>query len=199
MTEASPVRMATPADAPKILSLCRIAHQEIAPFALDEGFVQDKIDKTTNKQGGIIGVIGDDEIRASICLEITNDWYTREFMLLERWSYVHPDYRKSRYALDLIEFAKECSTGIGIPLVIGITTNQRTEAKVRLFRRALGHPVGALFVFGSKWKSEPTEFWKKPMDERASTRGGKRVRSKRNRSRVIDSVSEGHGDVLRRK
>jgi len=61
---------------------------------------------------------------------------------------------KENYAQRMIEFAKDCAIEIGLPLTIGVLTNQRMEGKVRLYQRSLGVPAGAWFVFNAKWVNE---------------------------------------------
>ena len=36
---------------------------------------------------------------------------------------------------------------LGIPLIIGVLSNQRTEAKIRLYERQFGAPAGAFFLY----------------------------------------------------
>jgi hypothetical protein len=45
--------------------------------------------------------------------------------------------------------------GFRVPFIAGILTNKKTAAKVRLYRRMFGAPVGAYFVFNSGWEAEP--------------------------------------------
>lgn len=104
--------------------------------------------KAFDRKGGVIGVIGDPgNIEALIFLLISSFWYSSAWHLEELFSYVRPQFRKSTHAKALVEWAKRASDEIGIPLVIGIISNTRTEAKVRLYRRQLKDPAGAFFVY----------------------------------------------------
>ena len=53
-----------------------------------------------------------------------------------------------------------------IPLIIGVLTSMQMAAKVRLYRRFLGIPVGAFFVHNADWvaKQQPAEedYWRIP-------------------------------------
>ena len=73
-----------------------------------------------------------------------------------------------------MKFAQRCSDEIKVPLVIGVLTNNRMEGKVRLYRRQMGVPAGAFFVYGANWTlCDPSreDFWKAPFDERRKTNG----------------------------
>jgi hypothetical protein len=59
-------------------------------------------------------------------------------------------------------------------LVIGVLTNHRMEAKVKLYRKKFGKPAGAFFVVGGKWAKgcEPydIDIWTKEHDARGNPR-----------------------------
>lgn len=150
MTQA--VRYATREDEPEVIRLLHEMHAEGGLFPLDLDIARLMFARAFDRKGGMIGVIGErDNIEAMIYLLITNFWYTRQNHLEEIFNFVRPDHRNSPHSKTLIEFAKHCATKIGIPLVIGVMTNKRMEAKVRLYRFRLGPPAGAFFVFNSAW------------------------------------------------
>jgi hypothetical protein len=96
---------------------------------------------------GICGVIdGPNGIEASIGMELMTWWYTDDFHLMEDWNFVHPDHRKSNHVNDLIDFAKWAAEQLKVPGQLGIITNDRTAAKVRLYRRRIPQ-VGAYFMW----------------------------------------------------
>jgi len=168
------VRMATREDADEIIRLLNLMHSENAMMPLSEECAHEFFERAFEKRGGIIGVIGEKgDIRAMIMLLITHFWYTKDFHLEEVFNFVRPDHRKSNYARDLIAFARECSDKTKLPLMIGVLTNNRMEGKVRLYRRALGYPAGAFFVYGANWtEAEPSneDFWKTPFPNRPKRR-----------------------------
>lgn len=144
----SPVRKAVLADKPELMAICRTLHAENAMFSMNEVKVSKMLDRAFNGDGAIIGALGPTgAIQGSIYLLITSFWYSDEFCLEELYSFVLPEHRKSENAKHLITFAKRCSTELGIPLVIGVVSNIRTQAKVGLYRRQLSDPVGAYFAF----------------------------------------------------
>ena len=51
---------------------------------------------------------------------------------------------------DMIAWSKSIADHFGIPLMMGIVSSERTQAKVRLLKRQLGEPVGAFFMYGQK-------------------------------------------------
>ncbi len=157
-----PVRVATAADEPEIVRLLHMMHGEGGMLPLSESHAREVFARAFNRQGGIIGVVGpSNDIRAMIYLLITRFWYTGENHLEELFNYVRPDSRKNGFAGTLIRFAKQCSDEIKIPLAIGVLTNHRMAEKVRLYRRYLGPPAGAFFVYGATWANEPADqdFW----------------------------------------
>lgn len=148
MLTTSPVRKAGPADKPELMELCRALHAENAMFKMNESKVAGMLDRAFTGSGAIIGALGPTGgIQGAICLLITSFWYSDEWCLEELYSFVLPEHRKSENAKHLITFAKRCSTELGIPLVIGVVSNIRTQAKVGLYRRQLSEPVGAYFAF----------------------------------------------------
>lgn len=148
MLTTSPVRKAGPADKPELMELCRALHSENAMFSMNDAKVAQMLDRALNGQGAIIGALGPTgSVQGAICLLITSFWYTDEWCLEELYSFVLPEHRKSENAKHLITFAKRCSTELQIPLVIGVVSNIRTQAKVGLYKRQLSDPVGAYFAY----------------------------------------------------
>lgn len=146
------VRIATPADESAVFKLALKAHEENAVAPIDEGKVIDKIRIGTQGKGGIIGIIdGPKEIEAIIMMELAQFWYSSEWHLSELFLYVHPEYRQSSHAKQLIEFSKWASEQMTIPLFIGVLSNSRTKAKIRLYKQRLGLG-GALFFHNSNFK-----------------------------------------------
>ena len=149
------VRFATRADEADLLKMCHELHEENGLFDMDEEAVKDTLNHAFDRKGGLIGVIdGPKGIEASCYLLITTIWYTKENHLEEIWNYVRPPFRQSNHGTTLITWAKYCHEQMQMPLMIGILSNHRTEAKVRLYRRMLGVPAGAFFICGGNLKHE---------------------------------------------
>src|SRR5689334_22386891 len=109
MTET--VRIATASDADEIMQLLTIMHAEGGILPLDQMEAKKTFDLAFNRQGGILGVIGEPgDIKAMIFLLISKFWYTKNHHLEELFNFVRPDVRsaasssKDGYAFQLIEF-----------------------------------------------------------------------------------------------
>ena len=151
MTENPTVIGATLSDLPEFMRLFKVMHAENGLFELDEDCVVETFNRAVKKNEGVIGLIKgkDGDIRAMIYLLITRYYYTQQFHLEELWNFVAPSFRKTNYADTLLRYAMHCQHQLKIPLVIGVLTGSRMEAKVRLYRRRLGMPSGAFFVHGA--------------------------------------------------
>lgn len=147
MIITSRVRKATREDAPELMELCRDLHAENGMFQMDEAKVSSMLEKAFLQQGAIIGALGPTgAVEGAIFMLISSFWYTNEWCLEELFNYVKPEHRRSTNAKELINFGKRCSDELGIPLVIGVVSNERTKAKVGLYQRQLADPVGAYFL-----------------------------------------------------
>jgi N-acetylglutamate synthase-like GNAT family acetyltransferase len=141
------VRLASPQDEEKILDLLMLMHEENGLFEMDYDSVREMVRKVLNRENGIIGVIdGEDGIEAAVCLVIDRLWYAKTWCLNDVFNFVAPKYRRSTRAKSLISFAKDYSDQVGIPLMMGIVSNVRTEAKIKLLERQM-RKAGAFFIY----------------------------------------------------
>lgn len=148
------VRIACRKDEDEIFNLLCSLYEENAMATIDKDKVWRMIHKGTRDKTAIIGVIdGLKTLAATVALLPSQWWYSSEYQLEEIWNYVTPENRKSTYAKDMIQFAKWCSEEWGIPVLMGILSNKRTEAKIGLYSRQIQH-VGALFVHNLKKEIE---------------------------------------------
>ena len=144
------IRLAKPEDEEEILHICKILHAENGLCSMSSEKVKNRIRECTEQRGGIIGVIGDPgKIEAIVCLVINQQWYSNDWILDEQFAFVLPNHRRSSNAKELIIFSKACARELKLPLVIGVLSTERTEAKVRLYERQLGAPSGAYFIVGA--------------------------------------------------
>lgn len=142
------VRFATRDDADEIMAICCEMALENGQMTMSERKVRGLLEEAFSQKGGIIGVIGNQNlIQGCICMRIGQLWYSEDWMLSEYFSYVRPQYRRSTNLLDLVEFAKDCAHRMQLKLFISMVSTTRTEAKVRLFERRLSKPAGALFIY----------------------------------------------------
>jgi len=149
------VRIATPDDLDAIMELARLVNEENGVFKMNEGKVVQMLWPALTRTSGICGVIGKvgGPLTGLVLLRISSYWYSDESFLEEMCVFVHPDHRWGRRghrARKLCEFAKKCSEDLGLPLMIGILSNTRTETKVKLYSHHFGQPAGAFFLYGIK-------------------------------------------------
>jgi len=152
MTEELKVRVGTPSDVHDIMDLALAACDE-------NGFVEPNPQKllaeiwpALNKDRGVVGVIGSTgKPEGAVLLRVGSMWYSDREVLEEKAIFIHPDYRNAKggRARRLCEFSKQVADVLGIPLIIGVLSNNRTEAKVRLYERQFGKPSGAFFLYGA--------------------------------------------------
>lgn len=147
MIKPDDVRLAVLEDRPALVELTSMLHGENGLFSLSLPKRDRLLDRYFAHEGSIIGVIGEvGKPVASIYLSLTQPDYSDEWGLHEVWAHVHPDHRKSTHAKHLIQYAQFLALEMKLPLLIGILSNQRTEAKVRLYERMF-EKAGAFFVW----------------------------------------------------
>lgn len=156
MYAAGTVRAATMKDYQECLRLFLQSHNENGLFALAPDklhwmlvrfLAPENIPDDDTGLRGIIGVIGKEGALEALCGVCISDlWYTYEKHLADFLVFVDPEYRITDHAKVLINWMKQQADIIGIPLMSGVVSNQRTEAKCRLFRRMVPK-VGELFFY----------------------------------------------------
>lgn len=159
MSCPSVVRLAGPADSQEVWRLFLCAHNENSLFPLAPEKVQWLMNRALNPAlippddmgpRGIIGVIGPvGALEAIVFLLIGQFWYSNDHHLEELIVYTDPEHRKSDHARAMIQWMKDQVKNTGLPLMTGILSNHRTEAKVRLYSRMLPK-VGAFFFLSPK-------------------------------------------------
>lgn len=142
------VEIAKPCHEQEIFDMLILLWEENALFPRDDDMVMHNIRRATEGKGGIIGMIRiEGKIVGIIGMFLDSYWYSSTLYLSEYWNFVHPDYRRSEYAKNLIQFAKNCNENLGVMLIAGVLSTRRTAAKSRLLGRQL-IPVGQLFANG---------------------------------------------------
>ena len=151
MTSPSFVRLAIPEDRASVIDSIKLLHDENGLFSLSMRKTIDCVDRYYRGENSILGVIGPvGAVEGSIYLSIEEPYYSEDLQLCELWNIVHPDHRRSNHAKQLLAFAKRCSDEVKITLIIGIISNHRTRAKVRLYEKQLT-PAGAFFVHNPQY------------------------------------------------
>jgi len=133
----------------------------LALSACDEnGFVSPNPEKllqeiwpALNLDRGLLGIIGNtgEKLEGAVLLRVGSMWYSDDEVLEEKAIFIDSKYRSAKggRARRLCEFSKHVADNLGIPLIIGVLSNHRTEAKVRLYERQFGKPSGAFFLYGA--------------------------------------------------
>lgn len=103
---------------------------------------------------GIIGVIrAPDGVMVGVTILLSVQWWwSNQYFFQEVVNYVHPDYRRSRYGDDLLEFQKwavdvwSTQFGYRIYLVNGVLGAWRQVPKILMYQRKF-QMMGAAFVY----------------------------------------------------
>lgn len=146
------VRVATPEEVDAVMELALLGCAENEMLAHNPIKVLQDVWAALNLDHGICGVIGPPgsrPLQGAVLLRIGTMWYTDHEHIEERAIFVHPQFRGARggRAARLAEFSMDCADNLGLPLSIGVLSNHRTAAKVRLYARVLGKPAGAYWVY----------------------------------------------------
>lgn len=148
------VRVGVPEDMQSCMELFVRANDENGLAKMDERKLVDVVWPSLHCHNGMVGVIGHpgQPLEGVVLLRIEELWYTQEPVIAEKLVYVHPDFRSAKggRAAKLCEFAKRVSDEMQMPLIIGVLSNARTESKIRMYKRLIGEPAGAFFVYGGK-------------------------------------------------
>ena len=154
MSEDIGVRIGGPEDVHPMMELALQACEE-------NGFVDPNPQKllaeiwpALNLDHGLVGIIqdGGSQLEGAILLRVGPMWYSDANVLEERAIFIHPEFRNAKggRARRLCEFSKRAADTLEVPLMIGVLSNHRTEAKVRLYERQFGKPSGAFFLYNAR-------------------------------------------------
>jgi len=164
MTNEVRVRVGTPDDMPELMRLSDEVAKENGISQPDFDRVAAEIWASLHQDHGIVGVIGEpgNPLEAFVLLRIGQTWYSSETIIEERTVFVSKKYRSAKggRARRLCEFSKKVSEELGMALLIGILSNQRTNSKVELYKRVFGEPAGAFWLHNAKtgeWAKEAAE------------------------------------------
>jgi N-acetylglutamate synthase-like GNAT family acetyltransferase len=164
VTERLTPRLAKIDDLNPLIELGRLLHRENAMLPWDDDLIRELVTAYVAytpsehyREPGMIAVVEENgQLVAMIALRITQLWYSRSPIIEELFNFVHPDHRRSEHAKALIQYAKALADDMQLPLLIGIVSNIRTEAKIRLYQRFLPF-AGAFFVYRGDWVNSNSE------------------------------------------
>ena len=151
--ECPDVRLAEPEDIPEIMRLFSEYLTENGVVKYSEEKIVSIIALHYNKNGGIIGVIGEvgQRLKGALVLVVQQGWFNEDYHLQELSLYVDKENRKSNYAKQLMIFAKKAAEVLDLELRIGVWSSERTEAKINLYKRQF-NLRGAFFSYNEKAK-----------------------------------------------
>lgn len=154
MSDEIKVRVAVPEDMDEIMKVALAACEENGFLNPNPAKLAAEIWAALHQDHGICGVIGKagGPIEGVVLLRTGTMWYSDADVLEEKAIFIHPEYRSAKggRAKRLCEFSKKAADTLGFPLIIGVLSNSRTEAKVRMYERQFGKPSGAFFLYGAK-------------------------------------------------
>jgi len=147
------VRIGTTEDMAGMMELAAMACEENGFVNPDMGKLATEMWPALCQDHGIVGIIGEPgkQIEGAVLLRVGQMWYSQDLVFEEKAIFTHPDFRQAKggRARLLTDFSKKIADGLGIPLMIGVLSNNRTEAKVRMYEREFGRPAGAFFLYGA--------------------------------------------------
>lgn len=160
--ESPKIRLGTPNDEAPVLELALKAWEENGITNVNSNKMLGMIKPALYLWQGLVGIIGapGERIEAAILLRMSQQWYSDDWILEEKAIFVDPEFRSRKesktrenqkigHARALCDFSKKVSNELNVPLVIGVLSNQRTEAKIRLYERNFGAPAGAFFLYNA--------------------------------------------------
>jgi len=154
MAEELEIRIATPEDEMPLLELALRAWKENGIDDVNPEKMLGMIKPAVYLWQGLCGIIGKprEKIEGAVLLRISQMWYSDSWILEEKAIFVDPEYRNAKggRARLLCEFSKRVSDELSLPLLIGVLSNHRTEAKVKLYERQFGSPAGAFFLYNAQ-------------------------------------------------
>jgi hypothetical protein len=147
------IRLGTPADLDEVMKAAVEAIAEIGLVEPDPERLLQDVWPALNQDRGLIGIIckPDGKAEGGVLLRVGKMWYSNQDVLEERVIFIPPEFRtaKGGRATRLCEFSKKAAEDLGIPLLIGVMSSVRTEAKVRMYERQFGKPTGAVFLYNA--------------------------------------------------
>ena len=148
------IRLATPEDMDVVMQHAMLASEEAGFVNPDINILVSEVWAALNQDHGLCAVIGKPGgiIEGGVLLRIGKMWYSDAPILEERVIFIHPDYRKAPggRATKLCDFSKKVADTLGMPLLIGVSSTERTAAKIRLYERQFGKQSGAFFLYNGR-------------------------------------------------
>ena len=147
------IRLATTEDMAEVMKLAISASEENGFLSANPARLAKEIWPALCQDHGLCAVIGPPSgaIEGLVLLRIGEMWYSDQIVVEEKAVYVYPEFRSAKggRARRLCEYSKHVAEELGLPLLIGILSNARTQGKVKLYQRMFGEPAGAFWLIGA--------------------------------------------------
>jgi hypothetical protein len=150
MNDEIQIRLATETEVDDVMQLAMMAAEENGFLDASAALLLEVVYPALKMHQGLCGVIGEPgKLEAFVVLRIGTMYYSPQLCVEEKVVYVHPDFRaaKGGRARKLCEFSKHVADVLNLPLLIGICSSSRTQAKVKLYERIFGPPAGAYWLY----------------------------------------------------
>jgi hypothetical protein len=155
------IRVGVPEDIHGVMALAMAACEENGFVDPNPKKLLNEIWSALNLDHGLMGVIGPKggKLEGAVLLRIGAMWYSDSEVLEEKAIFVDPHQRSAKggRARRLCEYSKQVADTLKIPLIIGVLSNHRTEAKIRLYERQFGKPSGAFFLYNARTGRESAD------------------------------------------
>lgn len=148
------VRVGVPEDLHAVMEMAVMVCKENGIFEPNMGKLFSDILPSLHQDLGLIGVIGEpgQQLEGFVLLRIGTMWYSDTPILEEKTVFVHPKFRKASggRARKLCRFSKQVADELGMPMIIGVLSNSRTNGKMRLYESEFGSPAGGFFLYKTR-------------------------------------------------
>jgi N-acetylglutamate synthase-like GNAT family acetyltransferase len=153
MSDDLQIRLATADDLDEVMRLAITACEENGFLNASAELLAREIYPALVQDHGLCPVIGKPggAIEGLALLRIGAMWYSPEMVVEEKAIFVYPEFRSAKggRARKLCEFSKHVADSLKMKLIIGVLSNTRTAAKVKMYTRIFGEPAGAFFLYGA--------------------------------------------------
>jgi len=164
MADELRVRIGTPEDVHEMMDIALMACEENGFLNPNPMKLLENIYSALSQHQGIVGIIGKPKgkIEGAVLLRVGSLWYSDQEIIEEKAIFIHPEFRNAKggRARRLCDFSKQVADNLGIPLMIGVLSHDRTKAKVRMYERQFGPPSGAYWLYGAQtggWQTAEAE------------------------------------------
>lgn len=148
------VRLAVPSEVDEVMKIALMGVEENAFVPVNPAKLLQEIWSALNLHQGAIGAIGEvgGPIEGAVLLRVGNVFYSDAPLIEEKAIFVHPSFRQAKggRAARLAEFSKWMADKMDLPLLIGVLSAHRVEAKIRMYSRVMGPSSGAYWIYWPK-------------------------------------------------